>query len=429
MSREIKRFRDVCARALRAAGVGRGDGVVVACSHGPDSLALADAVLGLRRQLGLGPVRLVYVDHGLRPEVAPLEAEAVRGLAAAHGVEAQVVAVTVDRAHAGGLEEAARLARYAALEDAADAAGARWILTGHTASDQAETFVARLLRGAGPVGLAGIPPTRGRIVRPLLALSRADVSAYLEARRLRPSHDATNDEPTFLRNRVRHRVLPVLRAENPSVEAALARAAAALREMADALDAAVDDALDHLALRRTPAAVRVHAPALARLHAAVAKRLLARLAADLGASLEATHLDAARALAAAPAAGTKALAVPGLELRREYEDLVLERRGHHGARADISSEVQVLVTGADGPYRVRSWRAGDRMRPARLRGRSRKLKELWSDLKVPAPERRRAVVVVRESDGEIVWAEHVGPAHGSSVQVSLTRLPGPAITE
>src|SRR5262249_30012577 len=117
--------------------------LVVGCSNGPDSLVLADAVLASRAT----DTTLVYVDHRLRPD-AGAEGAAVAAFAAARGAAATIVPIAVVRA-GRGLEDAAREARHAALAAAADAAGARWILLGHTASDQAETMLARLLRGTG----------------------------------------------------------------------------------------------------------------------------------------------------------------------------------------------------------------------------------------------------------------------------------------
>ena len=308
----VQRFHDHVRQTLAAAGVAAADAVVVACSYGPDSLALADAVIALGYDC-----TLVYVDHGLRPEAAR-EGHAVADFAAAHGKRSHVVQVRLDRRRGGGLEEAARAARYAALEAVAQGA---WILVGHTASDQAETVLSRLLRGAGVVGLAGIPAVRGRIVRPLLQLHRADIDAYLAARALTAADDASNESPVFARNRIRHQILPILRGENPAVDAALVRTASSMREMAEALDWAVDRALAEVGHRNG----RLDAPALAALPPAIAKRLLTRLAAKHGAQLEADHLEAALRLAS-ETAGTKSLSLPKLTLRREYAELVLALR-------------------------------------------------------------------------------------------------------
>jgi tRNA(Ile)-lysidine synthase len=391
--------RQIVAKALAKVGAGP---VVIGCSFGPDSLVLADATVVGRA----ADVTLVYVDHGLRPEAAA-EGAAVVAFAAAAGARARVVPVEVVRCSGGGLEDAARRARLAALERCADEAGACWILLGHTASDQAETVLARLLRGAGPVGLAGIPAVRGRFLRPLLEVTRAQVLAYVEERGLQPARDPMNEDRGFLRSRVRHDILPRLRLENPNLDETLNRTARAMREVSEALDWAADRA-------GVGPGPRWSAAALAALPPAVAKRLLARAAPHL----EARHLDAALALTRGPDRGSVELRLPGVVARREYGELTLG-----AAPAPVPGCEVAIVDGEPpgGPYVVRGWRPGDRMRPARLHGRSRKLQDLFTDLKVPAARRRDAVVVVRADDQEIVWAEHVGPATGARLQVALTR--------
>jgi tRNA(Ile)-lysidine synthase len=401
----LRRIRRIVAAALDAAGAGP---VVVGCSYGPDSLVLADAVAHARP----GDATLVYVDHGLRPEAAD-EGAAVVAFAAAAGARAEVVRARVARAGTG-LEDAARGARHAALERAADAAGARWILLGHTASDQAETVLGRLLRGAGPAGLAGIPRVRGRLVRPLLDVTRAEVLAYVAARGLTPAADPMNADRAFLRSRIRHDILPILRRENPNIDDILCRTARVMQEVSTALDWAADaTGLDGR---------RALARELAALPAAIAKRLVGRAAPQL----EARHLDAVLALARRPTAGSAELHLPGLVARREYDTIVIEEpRG-----AEPSCQVEITDSDPpDGPYQVRCFQPGDRMRPAALRGRSRKLQDLFTDRKVPARARHAAIVVVRVRDQEIVWAEHVGPAISARLQVSLTGRDPRVITE
>jgi tRNA(Ile)-lysidine synthase len=133
--------------------------------------------------------------------------------------------------------------------------------------------------------------------------------------------------------------------------------------------------------------------------------------------LSAAHLEDLLGLMVRDESGTVDLSLPGAIARREYGRLRFVTPAQDGAIPTASVEVD----GEDGPYRVRCWQRGDRMRPARLRGRSRKLSDLFTDAKIPRSQRDRAVVVERERDGAIVWAEHIGPAHASSVTVSLTR--------
>ncbi len=386
--------------ALAKAGVLADQLILCACSHGPDSLALAELLVAVHKK-----VALVYVNHGLRPE-AGAEGERVLAFAKTRGVEGRVVHAPVGEGR--GPEDAARVARYAALDALADEIGAAWIALGHTRSDQSETVLMRLLRGSGAAGLAGIPARRGRFIRPLLDFTRTDVEAYLAAHDLHPSHDASNDSPAFLRNRVRHKLLPALRLENPSIDEALARTARAMRELSDGLDWAADQALAQIS-RGDPTEKRVDAAALARLPPAVAKRVITWLIPRL----EARHLDAILDLAATTGGRSRRLDLPDRSIWLEYGELLLE--------TGPPSEPIVDIEGDGGPYFTRRWQPGDRMKPARLAGHSRKLQDLLTDGKIPRRLRATAIVVVRESDQEIVWAEHVGAAVGVSLRVALTR--------
>ncbi|HWN67989.1 MAG TPA: tRNA lysidine(34) synthetase TilS [Haliangium sp.] len=415
------------ARALRALGVTREHAVGVACSGGPDSAALAHACLALARRGALGSVTLLHIHHGLRPD-AGRDAEVVRALAEQGGGRAVIRDVAVDRARAS-LEAAARDARYAALDALASELGLRWIATAHTASDQAETVLMRVMRGTGVTGLAGIPATRGIYLRPLLGVTRPEIEAYCQRFGVAAVSDPMNEDPAFLRNRVRHHWLPALRSENPRIDEALCRLAEAAADDRAVLEYAAEMLLTQA---RAPlpdglpdSAVALDAACLAQAPAAVRRRATSLVAARAGTGpLEARHLRALDELATRPAAGSVRLSLPGGTAVREYDRLVIA--GHAAQMDDAQPDLALIqVTGPDGPYEVRRWQAGDRMRPARLRGRSRKLSDLFTDARVPRRLRGRAVIVIRAADGVIVWAEHIGPAFGCDVSVCLT--PGIAL--
>nr|WP_205693510.1 tRNA lysidine(34) synthetase TilS [Cellulomonas sp. IC4_254] len=234
--------------------------VLVACSGGPDSLALAAAAAfvaasRVRRGEAAWRVGAVVVDHGLQPGSAAVAERAAAGCRAL-GLD-PVVVVAVDASGPGGPEAAARDARYAALDAEAARLGAAAVLLGHTRDDQAEGVLLGLARGSGARSLAGMPAARGLLRRPLLAVSRAETVAACAALGLDPWHDPTNapadgEAGAPARSRVRARVLPVLERElGPGVAAALARSADLLREDADALD---DLAADLLARAEAAAA-------------------------------------------------------------------------------------------------------------------------------------------------------------------------------
>ncbi len=223
---------------LERALVPRGARVVVGTSGGPDSTALLEVLARLAGELSLSLVA-AGIDHGLRPSAA-----AELDLAAAHasriGVAFERVPVRVD----GSVQAGARRARYAALAQLAGRSGASRIAVGHTLDDQAETVLARIGRGSGLRGIAGIDPAReDGVVRPLIDASRADVRAFLDEAGLPFAEDPSNADPRFERARIRQGLLPVLRAADPAALAHLARLADEAREADRALEALAGAAL------------------------------------------------------------------------------------------------------------------------------------------------------------------------------------------
>lgn len=203
--------RGVLSRELH---VPKGTRIVVATSGGPDSQALLDVLASLRGPLGL-VLEAHGIDHGLREEAAA-ELALAESLAARLGIPFRKTALRV--AEGGNLQARARTARYDALRSAAEGA---LIATGHHADDRAETVLLRLLRGAGPRGLAVLPPRSDDRIRPMLRARRADVLAHLERHRIPFATDPSNRSPRFLRTRVRHELLPMLEALSPQIVAHL----------------------------------------------------------------------------------------------------------------------------------------------------------------------------------------------------------------
>lgn len=268
--------------AVRRALLGLPGPVAAAVSGGADSLALA-AALGFERP---GSAALV-VDHGLQSGsagTAARAAEQCRGL----GLVAHVLVPPPEGGPAtGGPEARARVARYAALDDAAARAGLAAVLLGHTLDDQAETVLLGLVRGSGARALAGMAAARGVYRRPLLGTDRATTRAACAEAGLAPWEDPHNEDPAYARVRVRGAVLPVLERElGPGVARALARSARQLREDADALDALTPQLADE------PVCAE-----LAALLPAVRARALKRWAErHAGRALTGAHVDALRTL-------------------------------------------------------------------------------------------------------------------------------------
>ena len=417
--------QDTLRRHAMLAG---GETVLVAVSGGADSTAL---LYLLTRLAPASHLRLhgLHVDHGLR-EGSAREAEAVQGLARRLGVPIDVARVSVSQQ--GSLEAAARVARYAALEAHADRLGARRIAVGHTADDQAETVLMRLLEGAGVRGLAAIPPVRGRIIRPLIAVRRAALVALLEEAGLGWIEDPSNVDLKFVRNRIRHELLPMLAAAHDAdLVGALTRVAGRARETIDALERMGALELARLVREEDDALILPRGP-LAALPRPVATEVLRQAAARLGsrAPLRAwAHRRLARALANPPprrpvrvggvaievsgslvrvgrARGAslpaRPIPVPGVVALPEV-GLRLEALLAPAAGYDVPREPGRVAFDAErlaGPLTVRSRRRGDRFLPFG-RDHERRLKTLLIDAKVPRWERDRLPLV--EAGGSIVW--------------------------
>ncbi|WP_433792504.1 tRNA lysidine(34) synthetase TilS [Actinoplanes sp. CA-252034] len=247
--------------------------ILVACSGGADSLALASAAQFCGRRVGL-----VTVDHGLQ-EGSDRRARSVAAWARDAGLDPVRIETVSVSGLPGGPEAAARTARYEALSAAAAELGAATVLLGHTRDDQAETVLLAMARGAGPRGLSGMPARRGVFRRPLLEVARADTRKACAALGLAPWEDPHNTDPAYARSRVRASALPALvDALGPAVLPNLARTAALV-----AADNAALDELSAQALESARSAAGLSAAVLAAMLPAIRGRALHRWARELGA--------------------------------------------------------------------------------------------------------------------------------------------------
>ncbi len=408
---------------------------------------------------------LIHVNHLLRGAESDADEAFCRALALRLGWPIEVARVDVGaraRATSQSIEAAAREVRYEWFETAAARLGATVILTGHTADDQAETVLMRLLRGAGTRGLSGIRARRGPYARPLLDCRRAGLRAYLLARGETFREDASNQDPAIPRNRVRLELVPVIERLAPAGVRALARLASfAADDETYLTGAAIEKASD--VVQGTPRAagesIDLDVRALTGLPPALGRRLLRELAARVAprAALGAAHLQDVWALALAdkPDGGLDlpGLAVrrrggvmtlmPGLKTRPPAESPGRSLKGHGGhlqtrppqilnvpgsvdvpeANATITAEQSDAVTGLEltgrsraflqaasfeSPLSVRTRRPGDRLRPLGAPGR-RKVQDLLVDRKVPRGERDRVPIVV-DARGQLVWVAGVAMA-------------------
>ena len=410
----------VLARMRLDGLVGRGEPVLVLLSGGRDSTCLLHACA---RIAGARATSALHVNYGLRPE-ADGDERFCAELCDRLGVRLERRASGPAPA-TGNLQAWARDARYGA---AARIAPAR-IATGHTADDQVETILQRLLSAPSRRAVLGMALRGGRLIRPLLSLTRAETTAYCERHGLAWREDSSNAGGAYARNRIRHEVLPLLRELHPAAEANLLALAARLREEGEVLDELVAEIL---AGGRTIELERLRelAPALRRL-------VVQRLADDALGAIAAGVGPRADELARLDAHGTTALDVGcGLRAVSEYGMLRIEPlRAAVAMPAPVSLAVPGEAAFGDAVVRcelvapvrepgvldraalsdvltVRSWRRGDRMRPLGLYG-SKSLQDLFTARRIPRELRGARAVV--ESGGEIVWVEGVAIAEPAKV--------------
>lgn len=435
----LSRLQTEVARSLRNAREDSARPTLVAgLSGGADSVSLLHALHALAGQDGF---RLVaaHLDHGLRPDSAR-DAAFCRRLCRTLGVPLRVGRADV-RARAardgGGIEEAARLERHAFLEAVRLREGALWIVLAHTRDDQAETVLLRLLRGSGSAGLGAMRARAGRLLRPMLRVSRQDVLDHLAAHGLAWREDPSNADPAFLRNRIRHELIPYLESRfNPAVREALARTASVLAEEAELL-ATIAAAVG---LRSEDGAAILPREAVARAPRAVARiavRNAVRAAGGLrGVALD--HVDGIIDLAARPAASGRRVPLPGgRDAAIHFDEIRIGPARPAAPPFDAALDVPGRAPLPDGrwvvarplrrpgpraigvpagPLTVRTRRPGDRVRSA---GREMSLKRFLMDRRVPAADRDRLPVVA--SGRTVVWVEgqDVDGAPGSRRHVRL----------
>jgi tRNA(Ile)-lysidine synthase len=395
--------------------------ILVAVSGGPDSIALLELLHRGRARHGRTLV-VAHVDHGIATASAEV-ATTVEALATRRGLRWHGVTLALGQ---GASETRARRARRAALEQIARDVGAEAIATAHHADDQAETILLRVLRGSGPVGLAGMAPRAGRWLRPVLHVRREVLHAWLREAGLVGWSDPANRDPRHLRSWLRHQVLPLVAERLPDVVARLTgvgQQAAASRTAWDELPALLP-ALD---LQGSSEALSVAAPPLRGYRSEVRLGLLAALGRRMGVLLGQRRLGVLEGLLRQGGSGTTVRVDRRLEVELSGERLYLRRPGREAptpvvlplggevsfgtrrfsARPETAGEptrtgpVAWLPTM---PLEVRAWQSGDRIRPLGGTG-SRRVAALLREAGVPRGDRAQWPVVIGRLNGEaiILW--------------------------
>ncbi|MBI2866882.1 MAG: tRNA lysidine(34) synthetase TilS [Chloroflexi bacterium] len=425
----------------------KGKRLLVGVSGGPDSVCLLLTLHRLKSELKMR-LHVAHLHHGLRGAEADADARYVSRLSARLGVACTIGHEDVEALRKRlklSLEEAGRLARRRFFARVAHEVGASAVALGHTADDQVETVLLRLVRGTGITGLRGMlsvseqraDGTPMTLLRPLLTVRRQQTEAYCRSRGVRPRQDPSNREPRFLRNRIRHELLPLLRRYNPAVDASVLRLARLATADTDALTQQAHERLPNIVIGQQTGGVRLDAGQLDALPLAlqryVLREALSLLTHSVESNIEAEHVDALMALLRLrvgssidlPGAikgyreyshvwvGTEAPVSPWPAIEREHHLNVPGQSKVSGWRitaryttagSDVATNdpwvARLDAERAGTRLWVRSWRPGDRFHPLGMK-QPKKLHDFFVDEKVPR-EWRRCVPLLCDTQG-IVW--------------------------
>lgn len=415
-----------------------GERIVIAVSGGIDSMVMLHLLMRLRERYAVA-LHVAHLDHGLRGAESAAAADFVRNYCETHQIPATLTRadgrMLRDRRFES-LQAAARTLRYRFLEEVADRQRAARIALGHHRDDQAETVLMNLLRGSGVRGLGGIPPVRGRIVRPLIDCEREEIEQYARKERIPCVEDSSNRSLAYRRNRIRLGLLPELaKRYNPRIVYALANTATIVEAEDALLNEMAEKKFHALVISQSSQEVALSIPSMAGLPGALRWRVIRRSAEALGARSGLTFQQTLAIDRLLGAPGGVVHAPGGLRVRRADDGLIfaIERARARDCiaacslvvpgltvipTASLSLHSEMLEQGAvvrpagdtrialfDGDrtgtaLHVRGWEAGDRFVPFGMSGR-KKLQDFFVDAKVPREERGRIPLVV--SGGQIVW--------------------------
>ena len=412
--------------------------VIVGVSGGPDSITLLHLLFRMKAQYNL-QLCVAHLNHQLRGREADEEAKWVKEFALHLKIPVIMdsfnVALLAERKSLS-LEEAARLARYNFLERAADQIGADKIALGHTASDQIETLLMRLIRGSGLDGLSGIPPVRGRIIRPLIEIFREEIEKYCKENNLRPCRDSSNKEISFLRNKIRLNLIPYLSERyNPQIRKGLFQTAEILKEENEYLQRESEKVFKSLHKEKRDGQIILNVEELACLHLSLKRRVIRNIIHQIKGDLRGvkfTHINSILELTGNKEG--KQLHLPGnLVVEKQGKSLIFKKKEKEEelffscplvvpgktklSRLGLDFETEVLLKPPsplpqnndeayldfdkiEEPLFIRKRKKGDKFQPLGMRGR-KKIKDFFIDLKIPRKERDKIPLLTFKD--RIVW--------------------------
>jgi tRNA(Ile)-lysidine synthase len=461
-AKQIESFTEEFIRRERL--VSPGDSVLVAVSGGQDSMAL----LAILHRLAPGlqcSLQVAHFDHMLREE-SERDMQVVERMARDLGVPFHCGRSDVRKAASESgdtIEEAARKARYRYLRSTAEKTGASRIAVGHTRDDQVETVLMRILWGSGIRGLAGIPCKRDKLIRPLIHASREDTRRYCIERGIPFVSDPSNRDKRFMRNRIRLELIPLLKSSfHPGVEENILNLCSNARTLLESIRRKTRPALESALRKEASGELVLDIAKIRELDDTSLFVLLGDVFSDyLGCDMDFTKIHYMNLfdLMRREGASGKSLSLPGLTVRREYDELVITRAVPAGTidagecvklsslrpirkglkvpgttkAGGVTIKARVIpresiapgelkATGGTAffsldkitpPVILRTPEPGDRMRPFGMKG-SKKLSDIFTDRKIPA--RRRAGTFVIADAREIIWL--VGVATSESFRVT-----------
>ncbi|NWF52808.1 MAG: tRNA lysidine(34) synthetase TilS [Nitrospirae bacterium] len=414
-----------------------GERVLVALSGGPDSVFLLHTLNNFKKELKLS-LHAIYIDHGLRPNETPIEIEFCKKLC--ESLNLPFIAKSIDvksfaKEKSMNMQEAARELRYMALEETAFEIKADKIALGHTADDQAETLLMRLLRGAGPLGLSGIPPVRGMIIRPLIEVEREEINGYLQRESIDHIVDSSNLKREYIRNKIRLSLIPIMKEINPNIIGTLSLTTSIFREEERHFEVIVAKTLMRLVSRKSDSCIELFLSPLEVMDKVILRRVLRKAIEETKGlrGISFFHIEDIIDLIRYGRTGGRLYLPKGVRVIKDYSTLIftaeppvklssynLEVPGEvnlkeielliktsifenreSGPQTGVSSDIALFdAERLSYPLTIRSRKNGDYFYPFGF-GKKKKLQDFFVDEKVPRDERDEVPLIL--SGDDIIW--------------------------
>lgn len=413
-----------------------GDHVLIGLSGGPDSVCLLTILNKLKHELGVH-LSAAYIDHGLRPDETPYEIDFCRDLCNSLGMPFITRSIDVKsyvKERKLNKQEAARELRYRVLNEIAAETAANKIALGHNAGDQAETIVMRLFRGTGPSGLSGIPPVRRHIIRPLIEVERIEIEKFLEDEGMGFVIDSSNLKHEYLRNKIRHLIIPAIKNINRDITKTLSRTADIFRDEERYFEIIVTKTMMRLITRKTDKTIELFLGPLEAMDTVILRRVLRRAIDETKGlhGISFIHIEEIISLIKSGKSGDRIYLPKDIRVIKGYSTLIITSEkpakldtcvmDNHGevvlkeALMVIHSQVinidelgdfrggrKVVAIDCDKvhfPLTIRGRLHGDFFYPAGF-GKKKKIQDYFVDEKIPRDERDAIPLLI--SDNNIVW--------------------------